>query len=254
MNKILDIINLDDSYYNQSFYKDLDYNILDLSELRGVNYFCSFDTLDIIRKSLEDIKIGGFKYYGSGNFHYLTYLMLEKIKEDFSLVLFDHHVEMLYTNYEDLISCGSWLIEVIERNKYIKEVYLIGVSEKYIDIIPSDYLYSGNLKIISEEEVKRSNSYLKKIKPSYNLYITIDKDVFSERVAKTNWDQGSLEFRDFKNIISSLENYRILGVDICGEDDFRSGNIFDRNRIFNLRKNNSINLEIIKCLREKINK
>lgn len=247
MIKSIDIINFDNSYLAQDFYKELNYRIIDLSKLKGVTYFCDRSTLNEIRTRVKELEIGNFKYFGSGNYHYMTYLILEKIKEPFSLILLDHHVEMLDSSYEDLISCGSWLLNVLEDNKYLKEVFLIGINSKYIEIIPKKYLKEKNIVLITEEEIKKNKDYLKKLRPRYNSYITIDKDVFKKDIARTNWDQGSMDLYNFKLIINSI-NTRILGVDICGEDDPKNQDIFNRNRLLSIEKNNKINNEIIKIL------
>ena len=63
------------------------------------------------------------------------------------------------------------------------------------------------------------------LKPELPLYISLDKDIFSERVLKTNWDQGTMEegqlFRILEVCFRLAEERRIpmLGFDICGEPE-----------------------------------
>ena len=52
------------------------------------------------------------------------------------------------------------------------------------------------------------------------LYISIDKDVLSEDVLKTNWDQGNMSLEAFYEIFDQLiTDNEIIGIDICGEDE-----------------------------------
>jgi hypothetical protein len=48
------------------------------------------------------------------------------------------------------------------------------------------------------------------------LYLSIDKDVLSESVARTNWDQGRMLLDDLLSIIDAAAP-RIIGSDITGE-------------------------------------
>lgn len=51
-----------------------------------------------------------------------------------------------------------------------------------------------------------------------NVYISIDKDVFSTDYALTDWDQGRLRLDELVEIVQTIaETNRIVGADICGE-------------------------------------
>ena len=51
------------------------------------------------------------------------------------------------------------------------------------------------------------------------LYISLDKDVLSEEVLSTNWDQGSMREEELTLILKELcKTRRIIAFDICGED------------------------------------
>ena len=52
----------------------------------------------------------------------------------------------------------------------------------------------------------------------YPLYISIDKDVLSQNVIQTDWDQGSMQLMEFKILLAYLfKNSQTIGIDICGE-------------------------------------
>ena len=75
------ILNFNHTYENQDFYKKKDYKIIDLYDLKNVSRYCDEKTLNIIRKKLYDIENYKIKFIDSGNYHYISYLILEKIKK-----------------------------------------------------------------------------------------------------------------------------------------------------------------------------
>jgi len=59
-------------------------------------------------------------------------------------------------------------------------------------------------------------------------YLSIDKDVFAEDVARTNWDQGRLALADAEALIAALPG-ELVGSDITGEvSDYRYASFFKR--------------------------
>ena len=75
------ILNFNHTYENQDFYKKKDYKIIDLYDLKNVSRYCDEKTLNIIRKKLYNIENYKIKFIDSGNYHYISYLILEKIKK-----------------------------------------------------------------------------------------------------------------------------------------------------------------------------
>lgn len=116
------ILNFNHTYENQDFYKKKDYKIIDLYDLKNVSRYCDEKTLNIIRKKLYDIENYKIKFIDSGNYHYISYLILEKIKKPFVLVLFDHHTDMQPSYFEELMSCGCWVKKTLDDNEYIEKV------------------------------------------------------------------------------------------------------------------------------------
>ena len=57
------------------------------------------------------------------------------MKHDFILVVFDHHSDMMQPMFDDILSCGSWILNSLENNKYLKKVILIGIDEKQVSLI-----------------------------------------------------------------------------------------------------------------------
>ena len=45
-------------------------------------------------RGLNRMELPGIHFLDSGNYHYVTGIMTEQIKQGFSLILFDHHTDM----------------------------------------------------------------------------------------------------------------------------------------------------------------
>ena len=237
------ILNFNHTYENQDFYKKKDYKIIDLYDLKNVSRYCDKKTLNIIRKKLYDIENYKIKFIDSGNYHYISYLILEKIKKPFVLVLFDHHTDMQPSYFEELMSCGCWVKKTLDDNEYIEKVVLIGNKEELINSVEEKY--KSKIICFSEEYIKGNYKWeefsLNIDKP---IYISIDKDVLNNYESKTDWDQGSLTLEELKKIyINICANHTIIGIDICG-DSAVNNDLFSENNIINNKSNKKI-LDII---------
>ena len=42
---------------------------------------------------------------------------------------------MMQPMFDDILSCGSWILNSLENNKYLKKVILIGIDEKQVSLI-----------------------------------------------------------------------------------------------------------------------
>ena len=224
MDKIC-ILNFNHTYENQDFYKNKEYEIIDLYDLKSVSRYCDEISLDIIRKKLKEFDDAKINFIDSGNYHYISYLLLEKITEPFVLVLFDHHTDMQPSFFANLMSCGCWVKKALVEDKYKDKIICFSeefIKEKY------------DWEEFSKKHIKNP------------IYISIDKDVITPKEAKTDWDQGDLTLEELKNIYSNIcKNHEILGIDICG-DSSNNSEIFkiDYNNEINNRSNKKI-LEII---------
>ena len=47
----------------------------------------------------------------------------------------DSHSDMMQPMFDDILSCGSWILNSLENNKYLKKVILIGIDEKQVSLI-----------------------------------------------------------------------------------------------------------------------
>ena len=162
---------------------------IDCSDITECDLYCSGCAADEIWARIKPYGINGIHFLDSGNYHYVTGIITDRIDEDFVLVVFDHHTDMQKPMIDNMISCGDWAGQTLENNPYLKQLVLIGPPEDDIEqILP--------------------------------VYISIDKDVLSLKYSETNWSQGMMSLPVLENILSYfMQNDRIIGIDICGECD-----------------------------------
>lgn len=110
-------------------------HILDFTTLSGTNGFCDDAAADEIRRRLANFPARGLHFLDNGNYHYLTRFWCEKITEDFALVVYDHHVDLRKPVFPGLMSCGSWIRDVLLRNSHCRAVLIIGTERAQADII-----------------------------------------------------------------------------------------------------------------------
>ena len=141
---------------------------------------------------VDSVGIHGIHFLDSGNYHYVTKIMTDRIKEPFSLVVFDHHTDMQKPMIEGLTSCGDWAGKVIKDNPYICQLILVGPEKKDINAIG---LRSNKLITYSAQEIRAEamESKTNQIDLSVPVYISIDKDVLDESISETNWSQGHMK-------------------------------------------------------------
>ena len=105
---------------------------------------------------------------------------------------------MMQPLFDDILSCGSWILNSLENNKYLKKVILIGIDEKQVSLIKrqDQVLYLTDDDLENREVWKKVDDLLRQ----YPLYISIDKDVLSQNVIQTDWDQGSMQLIYLKTV------------------------------------------------------
>ena len=189
-------------------------------------------------------------FFDNGNYHYMSKLWTDRVQEPFTLIVFDHHPDMQPPRFGGILSCGGWIKEVLDNNKFIQSVIIIGVKDELVETVREELSQSGESSIlekvtfIKESELSTLPSiiYSDSVNVfSSNLYISIDKDALSPVYAATNWDQGTLTLDALKDCITSLTaSSKILGVDICGE----RAHDFEGNEHHTVQEADSLNSEL----------
>jgi arginase family enzyme len=216
----LSLLAFDQTYQDQTFYRDCEVEWTDLSYLPACRY-CSQATWKILKKRLNGRRVQNKTFIGSNHYHHVTALLLETIKVPFTLVLFDHHADFLPSLDPSLISCGSWVRTVIEKNLFLTRLVLVGVRDDPLLYTiaerfnkPTDIL---GPQILKEERtlVQQRLHYLLR---NQAVYISIDKDVLALKYAQTEWDPGKMTLDDLALFIQTIrQSAHVIGWDVCGD-------------------------------------
>ena len=241
------ICNFSDVYENQPFMEGLrlsgEATWIDCSDIPGTDCYCDDEAVETIRKRIADAGIKdahGIHFFDNGNYHYMSKIWTDMVQEPFSLVIFDHHPDMQEPRFGNILSCGGWVKKVLEENKFVNNVVIIGVADHLVEEIrkeiashPADarndngaesndkitFIRESELPTVTLERRSPDRVYSTlHIPHSTPVYLSIDKDALSPAYAATNWDQGSQDVATLKEIIAGLAtNHKIIGIDICGE-------------------------------------
>jgi len=178
---------------------------------------------------------------GSGDFHHVSHLLIKRrqFDEPINVVVCDNHPDNMRFPFG--IHCGSWVKHVASLPQVAK-VHVVGISSADVGWAHAwenhlRPLYAGRVcywtlgvdtrwaGMLGLADAFRSFTDKQSLLDALNhtltaerrpSYLSIDKDVLSERVARTNWDQGSLTLDDLQQVIAALAG-RIVGSDITGE-------------------------------------
>ncbi|MBN2830708.1 MAG: hypothetical protein JXL82_00300 [Candidatus Omnitrophica bacterium] len=213
-------------------------------------------TAEAIKDRIKGISGCAVNFLGSGDFHHVSSLLTEEIKESASLIVFDFHPD--WDMLPPSLGCGSWVTHAL-RNPNIIKCLLIGASSCDLSF---PYIQSGNLKSLENNRVEvypyqhrpssvflsdvplnksiklkkglfkteiswselkgrnLNNFFLSLISnlPSKKVYVSIDKDCLKNDYALTNWEEGFFSLDELLIMLKiTKENLIILGVDITGD-------------------------------------
>ena len=239
--------------------KSADIHWLDCTKIVGTDCYCDDDAVKAINEMIDSAGItAGIHFFDNGNYHYMSKLWTDRVQEPFSLIVFDHHPDMQPPRFGGILSCGGWVLEVLQNNKFIQNVVIIGVADHLADEIREELSQAGDTGILDKATFIKESELEKDIplsslvsRLSSNIYLSIDKDALAPAFAATNWDQGSLSVESLKKIITELAaNHKILGIDICGEraHDFEGDANHTVQKADSL--NNSLNRELVDFLQK----
>lgn len=245
LNKGITIIHFDETYASQRKLQKYSHDAVDFSHMKHVNLYCEENSLKTLKKQLQNRRQKGITFIGNGNYHYVTYLLLQEITKPFTLILFDNHPD-LGVNGDYLLSCGSWVSYALSKVPMLRQVVIIGPTATYsfhstqhrVVIFPFDGDYHYSIK-----------SILSTIQTE-DVYISIDKDVLNTAEVMTNWDQGVMDSNTLTVFLNSILHHKqVEGVDVCGEADFSPVQTLLPNYQTIIHKNEKINLKILQtCL------
>lgn len=193
-----------------------DIAVAEIKERIAVNCCANNEGLNVEKETdsaaLRDF-LHGIHFIDSGNYHYMSYILLSMVKEPFSLVVFDHHPDMQPPKFGDILSCGGWVLKVLQDNPFVRDVHIIGADSKLISQL--DEKDKGKVSFYNLDDIKSGLP-----KTEYPLYLSVDKDVVKRDELITNWDQGEMGKEELLDHIHSLmtdPDRKLIGADICGE-------------------------------------
>ena len=216
-NKVI-VMDFTGVYDMEPFSKHIPCSRLDCRNITGTDCYCDNDAAKELKKMISKYPVHGIHFIDSGDYHYMTKFWTDRIKHPFSLIVFDHHPDMQQPVFDNIISCGGWVRDMLDNNPFLRKVIIIGASDKLIRSVPETY--KDRVHFYSETSLEHESTWHRYAKEHLNepVYISIDKDVLNTSSAATNWDQGSMSLAELKKLLAViLHKEDIIGIDICGE-------------------------------------
>ena len=248
------ILNIDDSVTRQErLVETFRPEVVDLGEIAPLlRIGCRASSYDRLLSPLDDVY--GFDgdapltFTGSGDFHHVSLAIVRRIGEPFNLVVFDAHPDWI--RHVPIVHCGAW-IDRATRLPNLRHVYHFGVHHDiggaWLFFAPLKRMRNGGFRVFparaSESEAlcrrapceeihkgegdtaielfisNRLSRYLDEM-CRYPVYVSIDKDVFYNDEAVTNWDGGLLRVAEALKILKAIfehPRFRPIGMDIGGD-------------------------------------
>ena len=169
--------------------------LLDCEAVEGCTCYCDPAAQKEILSKLP-ASLPPVRWLDSGDYHYLSYLLSLREKEPFHLVLLDNHPDNQAPSFEGVLSCGSWVKELEEKNPLVRDILTIG-PEGCPEEIPAGWI-----------EKRRGE----------RVYVSLDKDILGRDRARTDWTQGTHSLEQVLQMLASLcAQMQAVALDICGE-------------------------------------
>jgi hypothetical protein len=177
-------------------------------------------------------------FMGSGDFHHVSLLLIERLKSPIQVVVLDNHPDNM--RYPFGIHCGSWVWHV-SRLPFVARVHVLGITSSDVEgahVIENHVapLRSGkvvywcvrrNLRTLGMFGVRDSRSFesVSEMLDRFGaeiaetrepVYLSIDKDVLAPDVVQTNWDQGVMALEELETAIGLVRG-QLIGSDVVGD-------------------------------------
>lgn len=212
-----------------------------------IRFGCSMRQLNRLKDYLNATlpQNHGTVFLGSGDYHHISLLLIERLinnlksKKSIQVIIFDNHPDNM--RYLFGIHCGSW-VSHLTRLPFVSHVHVVGITSsdvswsklwenKWLPLIKGKLTYWGVGSDMSWANVIGLGDAFRYFTTPDDLitsflseqygnnepvYLSIDKDVLSPDVAKTNWDQGQFAIYHILDTITALDK-RIIGSDVTGD-------------------------------------
>ncbi|AVT00432.1 hypothetical protein C7Y68_18815 [Paracidovorax avenae] len=216
-----------------------------------IRFGCGMGTMRAFRQALEQamppVAAHGTVFMGSGDFHHLSWPLIERCiaahgfsaAQPLRVVVLDNHPDNMRFPFG--VHCGSWVRRVALLPQ-VAHVHVVGITsgdigtghawENYLAPLRAGrltYWSSGvdtrwarwlgiadRFRAFPDADALIGELARMLERQRVPTYFSVDKDVFSPRVVRTNWDQGTLETRHAAAVIGSLRNC-VVGSDVTGD-------------------------------------
>lgn len=212
------VMNFTGVYDYESFLRNPKIKWLDCRHLNGTECYCDEEGASALKRLIDGYSPQGIHFIDSGDYHYVTKFWTDKLDVPFALMVFDRHPDMQPPLFEHILSCGSWVKDVLDTNVNCRKVIVVGASDRLVQEVPEEY--GSRVRFYSESSFNQEAGWkaFAAEHVSEPVYISIDKDVLNPSSAVTNWDQGSLSLPELEQLLAVvLRQEQVIGVDICGE-------------------------------------
>lgn len=206
--------------YGEELFSPPGATALDFNALDGTNCYCTAESASQIIKSisdgsgLESFEQRRINWIDTGDYHYLTALLMESVREPFKLLLYDNHPDRQALAFEEpgMLSCGSWVQWSLDHNPYLRGVRWVngdGQAETTQSCLPFPASGADEADEMAPDGADGGKSL--------PVYISIDLDILDTGEFVTDWDQGSMSFNTLKAfLLKDAGHRRIHGIDVCG--------------------------------------
>lgn len=199
------------------------FTYVDCRDVASCRRFCDAGAADEIHSRISGLPSRDIHWIDSGDYHYITSFWCASLDRPFDLLLLDHHTDMQPAAFGGILTCGSWLLEMLNTNPMLRNVVILGASGS---LRCETAGFGERVTMYSEEEVSGLDTVglyalAEKHLSGADLYVSVDKDVLDPSEYRTNWDQGSMRLEPLCGLLSLLSE-KIIGADLCGCTDYPS--------------------------------
>ena len=218
--------------------------VIDLTAWQeSIRFGCSLRRMRAVGRTIERQlpERHGTVFLGSGDYHHLSWPLIERCAGHgpFEVVIFDNHPDNMRFPFG--VHCGSW-VRKVALMPFVAHVNVLGISssdvsarhawENYLTPLRRGKLSYWTIGVDTRwaAQIGLSRAIRSFDSPGTLLdrfveeqhgatlpvYLSIDKDVLSPDVARTNWDQGRMTDGHLIDAIDALAG-RLIGSDITGD-------------------------------------
>ncbi|AMB98719.1 hypothetical protein AWM75_01330 [Aerococcus urinaehominis] len=186
-----------------------------------------------LKKLAQEIRVvdqQAVYFLGSGDYHYLSLPIMAHFTKSFSVLVFDHHIDASELIFPGMLSCGSWIRDLLADFDQVAHVYILGpdMSHGYPHKAMPNWV-KQKLTILSERDLLAGHyQELAKALAGQQIYLSVDRDILATCELATSWDQGRLTSQQLCHWIEAIvPNHQLLGADICGDMNWTSQSVFN---------------------------